>query len=198
MLCPFLFCRVAMAEEQKQLQSKPWKTWQWVLAWLAFAVMMSITFGLVGLMVYFQVEHAQTNQKTQEMLAAMGEKNLVLSGDDGSSYECEIVDTITCFNKLYAVLRKIAETKTDPKQPESKGQSTRGSGQSELVIMRLSLRDKELIFSVIDDEAEFERVTNYFQRTQETQQRLQNLKQPLKQPLEYFENAGKKLFPALK
>jgi len=88
---------------------------------------------------------AQTGAQTQQPEEAM----ITLEGEDGHSYQCQILDIFEFENQEYALLLKLGEPKPDGVEEDEEGS---------LVIMRLIQRDDQSIFQTIESDEEFERV----------------------------------------
>lgn len=78
---------------------------------------------------------------------------ITLEGEDGTSYNCQILDIIEFEGQEYGILLKL------------KGQGEEAPAEDEeeesLVIMRLIQRDDQSIFRTIESDDEFEKVVAY-------------------------------------
>jgi hypothetical protein len=84
---------------------------------------------------------AQTQQPEEAMIT--------LEGEDGHSYQCQILDIFEFETQEYALLLKLGEPKPEAAEDDEEGS---------LVIMRLVQRDEQSIFQTIESDDEFERV----------------------------------------
>jgi uncharacterized protein YrzB (UPF0473 family) len=75
---------------------------------------------------------------------------ITLEGEDGQSYECQILDIFDFEGQEYALLLKKASDKDAPKPEDDEDGS--------LVIMRLIQRDDQSIFQTIESDEEFDKV----------------------------------------
>jgi hypothetical protein len=87
---------------------------------------------------------------------------IVLEGEDGQSYECELLDRFTFEGNEYVLLLKLNECsdeECDEDSPEHEEVEEDDDGEDEsLVIMRVFDRDEQTVFQTIDSEEEFDRV----------------------------------------
>jgi hypothetical protein len=74
---------------------------------------------------------------------------ITLEGEDGNSYQCQILDIFEFETQEYALLLKLGEPKPEGAEDDEEGS---------LVIMRLIQRDEQSIFQTIESDDEFERV----------------------------------------
>lgn len=81
-----------------------------------------------------------------EAQAQPDDGKITLEGEDGKSYQCELLNIFEFENQEYALLLKGEE----PKDVET--------ADGCLVIMRLIERDEQSIFQTIESDEEFERV----------------------------------------
>lgn len=88
-----------------------------------------------------------TNPGTDEAI-------ITLEGEDGTSYNCQILDIIEFEGQEYGILLKL---KADDKPSEDAD----GEEEESLVIMRLIQRDDQSIFRTIESDDEFEKVVAY-------------------------------------
>ncbi|MDZ4833461.1 MAG: DUF1292 domain-containing protein [Candidatus Melainabacteria bacterium] len=91
-----------------------------------------------------------TNPGTDEAI-------ITLEGEDGTSYNCQILDIIEFDGQEYGILLKLkaADDKTPPVEDAD------GEEEESLVIMRLIQRDDQSIFRTIESDDEFEKVVAY-------------------------------------
>ncbi len=84
---------------------------------------------------------------TEEM-----ENNIIeVVDDDGTVIKCELYDIIEFEGNQYALL---VEAETEEEEPE-------------VVLMRYTEEGEESFFETIDDDAEFEKVSNYIESLEE-------------------------------
>lgn len=88
-----------------------------------------------------------TNPGTDEAI-------ITLEGEDGTSYNCQILDIIEFEGQEYGILLKL---KADDKPSDDAS----GEEEESLVIMRLIQRDDQSIFRTIESDDEFEKVVAY-------------------------------------
>lgn len=88
-----------------------------------------------------------TNPGTDEAI-------ITLEGEDGTSYNCQILDIIEFEGQEYGILLKL---RADDKPPADGAEEEDES----LVIMRLIQRDDQSIFRTIESDDEFEKVVAY-------------------------------------
>lgn len=88
-----------------------------------------------------------TNPGTDEAI-------ITLEGEDGTSYNCQILDIIEFEGQEYGILLKL---KADDKPSDS----PEGEEEESLVIMRLIQRDDQSIFRTIESDDEFDKVVAY-------------------------------------
>ncbi|MBD5403327.1 DUF1292 domain-containing protein [bacterium] len=75
-------------------------------------------------------------------------ENLIeITDDDGTVIKCELYDIIEFENKQYALLTEVDSEDEDP----------------EVVLMRYTEEGEESYFETIDDDEEFERVSEYIE-----------------------------------
>lgn len=74
---------------------------------------------------------------------------ITLEGEDGQSYECQILDIFDFEGQEYALLLKRASDKDAKAEDDEDGS---------LVIMRLIQRDDQSIFQTIESDEEFDKV----------------------------------------
>jgi hypothetical protein len=87
-----------------------------------------------------------TNPGTDEAI-------ITLEGEDGTSYNCQILDIIEFDGQEYGILLKL---KADDKPEDAENEE-----DESLVIMRLIQRDDQSIFRTIESDEEFEKVVAY-------------------------------------
>ncbi|HEY9679772.1 MAG TPA: DUF1292 domain-containing protein [Drouetiella sp.] len=85
---------------------------------------------------------------SNEAQTQQDEAMITLEGEDGHSYQCQILDIFEFENQEYALLLKMGDAKGEAAEEED------GS----LVIMRLIQREDQSIFQTIESDDEFERV----------------------------------------
>ena len=85
-----------------------------------------------------------TNQKEAE-----GPITIQLEGEDGHSFNCQVLHMFEFEDKEYALLLNLGETATPVENPEEQGS---------LVIMRYFERDNQSVFQTIESDEEFDRV----------------------------------------
>lgn len=88
---------------------------------------------------------------------------IVLEGEDGQSYECELLDRFTFEGNEYVLLLKLNECSDEECEEEHEHSHAEdeeeGDDEDEsLVIMRVFDRDEQTVFQTIDSEEEFDRV----------------------------------------
>jgi hypothetical protein len=86
---------------------------------------------------------------------------IVLEGEDGQSYECELLDRFTFEGNEYVLLLKLNECIDEECEEEHSHVEDEEEGDDEdesLVIMRVFDRDEQTVFQTIDSEEEFDRV----------------------------------------
>jgi hypothetical protein len=84
-------------------------------------------------------------------------ETIVLDGEDGHSYECQIVDIFVFEEKEYALIFK--QTKDGAPCEEE------GAEDGDLVLMRLHRsEEQDCTFTTIEDDAEFDRVVAYIEK----------------------------------
>jgi uncharacterized protein YrzB (UPF0473 family) len=81
-------------------------------------------------------------------------KTIIVTGEDGVDYRCQVLRVINFENKEYVLLQKLSQSKPTKNM----------SPDSSVVIMRLNKSGTEGVFSNIQDDSEFERVSKYTQR----------------------------------
>lgn len=90
---------------------------------------------------------------TNENAASPGadEAIITLEGEDGTSYNCQILDIIEFEGQEYGILLKL----------KGQGEESENEEEESLVIMRLIQRDDQSIFRTIESDDEFEKVVAY-------------------------------------
>ncbi len=78
---------------------------------------------------------------------------ITLEGEDGTSYNCQILDIIEFEGQDYGILLKLKGQGSAGKEEEDDEES--------LVIMRLIQRDDHSIFRTIESDEEFDKVVAY-------------------------------------
>lgn len=78
---------------------------------------------------------------------------ITLEGEDGTSYNCQILDIIEFEGQEYGILLKLKGQGEEKPEEEEEEES--------LVIMRLIQRDDQSIFRTIESDDEFEKVVAY-------------------------------------
>lgn len=79
---------------------------------------------------------------------------ITLEGEDGTSYNCQILDIIEFEGQEYGILLKLkGQAPSEPSEEDEEEES--------LVIMRLIQRDDHSIFRTIESDEEFEKVVAY-------------------------------------
>jgi hypothetical protein len=82
---------------------------------------------------------------------------ITLEGEDGTSYNCQILDIIEFEGQEYGILLKLKGQGEEEKPAEGDDDAEEES----LVIMRLIQRDDQSIFRTIESDDEFEKVVAY-------------------------------------
>lgn len=90
---------------------------------------------------------------TNEAIPGNEEAIITLEGEDGTSYNCQILDIIEFEGQDYGILLKL-------KDQASGGEGEEADDES-LVIMRLIQKDDHSIFRTIESDEEFDRVVAY-------------------------------------
>ncbi len=85
---------------------------------------------------------------------------ITLEGEDGHSYDCELLDRFVFEDKEYALLLKIAEEGADTELADE---------DQTLVIMRFFQRGNDFVFQTIDSDEEFEKVVKYVEERVEAE-----------------------------
>lgn len=81
---------------------------------------------------------------------------ITLEGEDGTSYNCQILDIIEFEGQEYGILLKLKGQGEEPAPVNEDGDE-----EESLVIMRLLQRDDQSIFRTIESDEEFEKVVAY-------------------------------------
>lgn len=76
---------------------------------------------------------------------------ITLEGEDGTSYNCQILDIIEFEGQEYGILLKL----------KGQGEESESEEEESLVIMRLIQRDDQSIFRTIESDDEFDKVVAY-------------------------------------
>ncbi len=76
---------------------------------------------------------------------------ITLEGEDGTSYNCQILDIIEFEGQEYGILLKL----------KGQGEEADTEEEESLVIMRLIQRDDQSIFRTIESDDEFDKVVAY-------------------------------------
>lgn len=88
----------------------------------------------------------QTPDADQEDLAI-----ITLEGEDGSAYQCQILDVFEFEGKEYGILLKL----------KGEGEDAQEDEEESLVIMHLIEKDNQSIFRTIESDEEFEKVVQF-------------------------------------
>ena len=95
-----------------------------------------------------------TNEKPTTNPSNPDETIILLKREDGTSYNCEILDIFEFEGQKYALLLKV-----EGQAPSES--SEKDDGEGSLVIMRLTQRDDQSIFGTIESDEEYEKVVAY-------------------------------------
>jgi uncharacterized protein YrzB (UPF0473 family) len=79
---------------------------------------------------------------------------ITLEGEDGTSYNCQILDIIDFEGQDYGILLKLKDQANAKSDEEDEDEES-------LVIMRLIQKDDHSIFRTIESDEEFDRVVAY-------------------------------------
>jgi len=91
---------------------------------------------------------------TNEAIPSNEEAIITLEGEDGTSYNCQILDIIEFEGQDYGILLKLKD--------QAAGEAAEAESDDEsLVIMRLIQKDDHSIFRTIESDEEFDRVVAY-------------------------------------
>ena len=87
---------------------------------------------------------------------------LVLEGEDGKEYECELLDRFEFEDGEYVLLLKLPEELEGEEEldPDEDGQ---------LIIMKVHTRGEQTVFQTIESEEEFDRVKAYVEEMVEAE-----------------------------
>jgi|AGTN01.3.fsa_nt_gi Protein of unknown function (DUF1292). len=91
---------------------------------------------------------------TNEAIPGNEEAIITLEGEDGTSYNCQILDIIEFEGQDYGILLKL-------KDKDKAGGGGEEVEDESLVIMRLIQKDDHSIFRTIESDEEFDRVVAY-------------------------------------
>lgn len=88
---------------------------------------------------------------TNEAIPGNEEAIITLEGEDGTSYNCQILDIIEFEGQDYGILLKLKDQASGAEEAEDES----------LVIMRLIQKDDHSIFRTIESDEEFDRVVAF-------------------------------------
>lgn len=73
---------------------------------------------------------------------------VTLEGEDGKSYNCQVLHMFALDDQKYALLLNLGESNFDPEE----------EGEGSIVILRVSQKGEQAIFQTIESQEEFDRV----------------------------------------
>ena len=82
-----------------------------------------------------------------------------ITDEDGKTYKAEVIELITFKEKEYAVLAPAGETKAEKMHSCSED----GCDEDSFILMRVIQDGEEYYFETIDDDKEFEQVSEYIE-----------------------------------
>jgi hypothetical protein len=93
---------------------------------------------------------------SNEAPAQQEEAMITLEGEDGQSYQCQILDIFDFEDQEYALLLKMSGEKKEEAKETAEDEEDDEDGS--LVIMRLIQREDQSIFQTIESDEEFDKV----------------------------------------
>src|SRR3990167_3122262 len=87
---------------------------------------------------------------------------ITLQGDDGHSFNCEILHTFAFDDGNYALVLNLGEANFDPKEQEDE--------ETTVIILKIGENDGQKVFQTIESEEEFTRVVGHVEEMLSTEQ----------------------------